>query len=302
MTFLGDRSRPQAGTFNMKRIEGTAVNTTNCFLDPTAPLRAAAAIDRCRAVNAADRPTLFFEGDSHTHSLIPLGGRILSAGRWNVAFHARGGCPFPYFEPRSGNGHKSERFRLCRPHYENTVERMAASLRAGDRLVLVSNLPSYFSSLTGADRQAAETSYHAEIKRVAETARRRGAGLILFGPLPYFDQKKIAVPLSLCNTEWFRPSGAIPQGCRPVLRSRQEVLNDTQPVRNLLINLATRIDGVTYFDPMESLCPQVEKNCSTHRGMEALFSDGNHLTNAGALDIYPRLERLLDQPQTSSQR
>jgi hypothetical protein len=36
--------------------------------------------------------------------------------------------------------------------------------------------------------------------------------------------------------------------------------------------------------------------------MEALFSDGNHLTNAGALDLYPRLERLLDQPQTSSQR
>jgi peptidoglycan/LPS O-acetylase OafA/YrhL len=302
MTFLGDRSRLQAGTFNMKRIDGTAVNTANCFLDPTVPIRSAAAIERCRAVTAPDRPTLFFEGDSHTHALIPLGGRVMSAGRWNVAFFARGGCPIPYFEPRSGNGHQSERYRLCRPHYEDTVKRMATSLHAGDRLVLVSNLPSYFSSLTGSDRQGAEASYQAGIERVADTARRRGAGVILFGPLPYFDQKKITVPLSLCNTEWFRPSWAIHQGCQPVLRSRQEVLNDTQPVRNLLINLATRIDGVTYFDPLESLCPQVEKTCSTHRGMEALFSDGNHLTNAGALDLYPRLERFLDRPQTSSQR
>ena len=300
--FLGNRSSLQEGTFNMKRIEGTAVNTANCFLDPLAPIRPAGASEVCHAVTSTDRPNLFFEGDSHTHALIPLGGEILSAGRWNVAFHARGGCPFPYFEPRSGNTHNNERYRLCRPHYENALERIATSLHPGDRLVLVSNLPGYFSSLTGTDTKKAEASYSIGIERLADIARRRQAALILFGPLPSFEQKKISVPLSLCKTEWFRPGWAIDQGCRPVLRSRQEVLEETEPVRNLLSQLATDIDGVTFFDPMESVCPERQETCSTHRGNEALFSDGNHLTNAGAIDLHPRLQRFLDQPETSSQR
>jgi hypothetical protein len=80
------------------------------------------------------------------------------------------------------------------------------------------------------------------------------------------------------------------------------VLEETEPVRNLLSQLATDIDGVTFFDPMESVCPERQETCSTHRGNEALFSDGNHLTNAGAIDLHPRLQRFLDQPETSSQR
>lgn len=302
ISFLGDHSRLQEGTFNMKWIEGTRVSTANCFLDPTAPIRAATAPDPCHAVRVPDRPTLFFEGDSHTHALIPLGGEILSRGTWNVAFHARGGCPFPYFEPRRDNTHRSDRYRLCQPHDANTMERLAASLHPGDRLVLVSSLPSYFASLAAAKREAAESSYRAGIKRIAASAQRRGASVILFGPLPSFDQKKIAVPLSLCNAEWFRPLWAIDPACRPVVRNRRDVLDENKRLLSLLTDLADGMEGVSLFDPLESVCPEGRDTCSTHRGIEPLYSDGNHLTHAGALTLLPRFRSFLDQLEPSPRR
>ncbi|MFM7551215.1 MAG: acyltransferase family protein [Cyanobacteriota bacterium] len=298
--FLGDRSSLQEGTLNMKRIDGTGVSTANCFLDPTTPIRPSVTRDACHAVNVTDRPTLFFEGDSHTHVLIPLGGEILKGGRWNVAFHARGGCPFPYFEPRSGNSHTIERYRLCRPHYEDALEHIQARLKPGDQLVLVSSLYGHFSSLAAAERKAAETSYGDGIKRIAAAARRKGAGVILFGPLPSFDQKKISVPLSLCSPQWFRPLWAINQACQPVARDRNEVISENERVLGLLDNLAAEVKDVSLFDPFESLCPVGQTTCSTHRGGEALFSDGNHLTNAGAIELYPRLQRFLGRLDPSS--
>jgi len=172
--------------------------------------------------------------------------------------------------------------------------RLAASLHHGDRLVLVSSLPSYFASLDRDERQAAESSYRAGILRITATARRRGAAVILFGPLPSFDQKKIAIPLSLCHVEWFRPLWAIDPGCRPIVRSRLEVLEENQRLRNMLADLAAGMEGVTLFDPLESVCPEGHDTCSTHRGLELLYSDGNHLTHAGAVSLYPRFQRFLE--------
>lgn len=299
IAFLGNHSRLQDGTFNSKRIRGTAVSTANCFLDPNAPIRRSAAPDPCHAVRSPDRPTLFFEGDSHTHALIPLGGEILSRGHANVAFHARGGCPFPYFEPWRDNAQRSERYRLCRPHFENAMERISASLHPGDRLVLVSSLPNYFTSLTGTALEAAKASYGARIQRIAATAQSRGAGVILFGPLPSFEQKKIAIPLSLCSPEWFRPLWAIDPACRPVVRGRGEVLHEIQYLKIIQAELAARLKGVTLFDPFESVCPEEDTQCSTHRGLEPIYSDGNHLTHAGAVSLYPRFQSFLDRLDSS---
>lgn len=299
MSFLGDHSRLQDGTINMKQIKGTAVSTANCFLDPTAPIRRSAIPDPCHAVRSPDRPTLFFEGDSHTHALIPLGGEILSRGHANVAFHARGGCPFPYFYEPWWDSQRGERYRLCRPNYENAMERIAASLNPGDSLILVSNLPNYFATLEGAKLKSARASYSAGIERIAATARRRGAGVILFAPLPSFDQKKIAIPLSLCNREWFRPLWAIDSACRPVVKSRRQVLDETKFLKSLQEALALRLNGVSLFDPLESVCPKEDSHCSTHRGIEPLYSDGNHLTHAGAVSLYPRFQSFLDRLDSS---
>jgi peptidoglycan/LPS O-acetylase OafA/YrhL len=295
--FAGDRGRDPAATSNMKRIQGTTVNTVNCFVEPIAPINQGDVYQRCRANASPGRATLYFEGDSHSHALIPLGEKILATGRWNVAFYGRGGCPFPWFEPRANRSDQSERYRLCRPHVEIELIRVLPALRPGDQLVLVSKLPGYLKDLVHSQRLEAEASYSQALQRIARSARARGAGVILFAPLPSFVQEKITGPLSLCQREWFRPAWAIPVKCRPVTQSRSEQIQYVQPIRSLLMNLADRTEGVVVFDPFDSICPPDQSQCSTHRKGELLFSDGNHLTNAGAVSLHPRFKMFLERLQ-----
>jgi hypothetical protein len=52
---------------------------------------------------------------------------------------------------------------------------------------------------------------------------------------------------------------------------------------------------VSVFQPFDRLCPASATQCSSHRGTVMLFSDSNHLTNAGAQLLVAPFEGLLDQ-------
>ena len=100
LLFTGRRDVPLNGTSNMKEITGTPINTSNCFQEPTAGPRTDRQRDKCRLIRDPGKPTLYFIGDSHTNSIIPLGEDILKNTNFNVSFVARGAAPSPISHPK----------------------------------------------------------------------------------------------------------------------------------------------------------------------------------------------------------
>ncbi|MCT0208577.1 acyltransferase family protein [Synechococcus sp. CS-1332] len=291
--FLGKRSHAVGTTANMKRIGGTTVDTVHCFQEPTDPIARWEGPDPCTATKRKGLPTLFFLGDSHTHVLIPLGEKLLASGRFNVAFMARGGCPVPFFSRWGEDAQVPPRYRRCRPYADNELRRVLARLRPGDRVVLVSNLAGYLGGVEGQARPSVEASYATSLRQLDGQVRRRGAELVLFGSLPTFPQEKIGGPLTLCQAEWFRPASSLGPQCQPVLRPRQQELAAIAPVQRLQERISGDLSGTRLFSPFDSLCPPEQRICSSVRAGVLLYSDETHLTNAGALLLYPRLMAFL---------
>ena len=292
--FIGNRSHAVGGTVNMKRIDGTTVDTTHCFQEPTAPVPGEIRPEQCRTRAGGGRPTLHFQGDSLTHMLIPLGGKVRSKGHYDVAFIARGGCPVPFFSPWSDGRDRLDRYRLCKPHADHQIGALLPSLSAGDQVVLVSNLAGYFDQLQGPQRRQAEVDYATAIRSLAGALRQIGASLIIVAPMPSFPDNKVSGPLTLCQREWYRPAWAAAPQCSPQLVSRQKQLDHLEPLDRFLEQLVVMTPGTALFRPFDSLCPSGTSHCSTYRDGDLLYSDGIHLTNAGALLLYPRLMAFLE--------
>jgi hypothetical protein len=203
----------------------------------------------------------------------------------------------PYFSRWGEGAEVPPRYRQCRPYADKEVGRVLARLRPGDRVVLVANLAGYLGGVDGPTRRSAEASYAAALREIDGEVRRRGAELVLFGPLPTFPQEKIGGPLSLCQAEWFRPAWSLGPQCQPVLRPRQQALAESLPVQRLQEGIIRDLPGTRLFSPFDSLCPPEQRVCSSVLAGTLLYSDNNHLTNAGALLLYPRLMAFLaDQP------
>lgn len=76
--------------FSVRRsVRGTAIATHRCFLEPTAPAAASHGSDGCLARTKPQRPTIFLEGDSMSHSMIPLLEALHASGRYNVSAFGR---------------------------------------------------------------------------------------------------------------------------------------------------------------------------------------------------------------------
>ena len=295
--YRGDPGQRHATITNSKGIAGTAVNTSNCFTDPLVPLRGAAAYGRCVTPGGTAAPTLHLLGDSHANAILPLFDALYRQGRWKVAMQARGACPMPYFEPRAARSHLGARQRLCRPHSQAMVRELEGRLGPGDRVVLVSNLPGYLRGLSPSELAAAGDSYAAGLRQLADLAKARGARVIVFGPMPAFaGRPAVTIPMGVCGVEWFRPAGLRPPACRPLTVDRPAQLESLARTQALLGRVQAESPAlVSVFQPFDRLCPASATHCSSHRGTVMLFSDSNHLTNAGAQLLVAPFEGLLDQ-------
>lgn len=271
-----------------RRIDGTTIETASCFLEPTAPVDASQQARRCLARSHPNRPTLFLEGDSIAHSLLPLLEPLQASGRWNVGFFARGGCPMPYMEPWAENRHRLPRYQACRPHSTYRQAWLLSQIRPGDRVMLAST-----NYVLG---PASEASTFAAISTFAAQLQRRGAGLILVSPLPVFAERAaIKAPLSLCFPEWFRPAWAMASECQPFFANRRDLLRASQPMRDLQARLRREHPNIAIFDPFPLLCPPEQQRCSTHQHGQMVFNDGIHLTLSGARSLSSPLTAFLDQ-------
>lgn len=296
--FAGRRSAELNVNANTKSIQVTSVSTTNCFREPTAPVDRGDADSRCLVQVSRDLPTLYFEGDSHTWALVPLGEKIFQGGQFNVSFFARGGCPFPFFSQRHAS---DRRYRLCQPHYEARLTRLLPALRRGDALVLVSNIAGSFVGMEEKLLQASEASYEGQISRLSKMLESVGARLILFAPIPnFFDRQEIVMPITACSPEWYRPRWALAQECRPYFLNRSEHLKFSRRSELLLERLSEKFHNVFIFRPIDTICPVSAVVCSSHRGDEMLYSDGNHLSTYGASILYPEFVNFLHRLEQSA--
>lgn len=287
--FAGDRSRSVAGLSSSRRVPGTSLDTTLCFREPTAPLLGPAADPPCRVQRHPGRPTLFFEGDSHTEVLLPLAEALLQRGSYNVSFLGRRGCPVPWFSPWAGARDRLARYRLCSADTRSRLERRLRHITPGDQLVLSVNLPSYLLEPNGSLRPDIATAHARSVRDLARRLERRGAGLILFAPLPSFPQRpSLAAPPSLCLPEWYRPAAWRDPACAPSTTPRADQRRRLEPLERHLQALEAEIPNLRLFRPFPILCPPSASSCSTHRGDGAVFVDSNHLSAAGV--------RLLEEP------
>lgn len=284
--YLGKASMdPQ--NFSMRRsVRGTGISTHRCFLEPTAPAMASQGSLDCLARTRRQRPTIFLEGDSISHSMLPLLESLHASGEYNVSFFGRGGCAMPFFEPWAGDRHLLPRYQSCRQHAQLRQNFIRSHILPGDRLLLVTN--------TYVLGPASEAAYAAALSKLAETLQRKRAELILFTPLPAFDKRaEIKAPLSLCFLEWFRPADALSSECQPFKVSRETLLKSNQSVRNLQLRLKQQHSNIHIFDPFPILCPASWTSCSTHDQGVMLFNDGIHLTDAGARRLAPAVQAFL---------
>jgi peptidoglycan/LPS O-acetylase OafA/YrhL len=292
LLFTGRRDLPLNGTSNMKEISGTPINTVNCFQEPTAGARTDRQREQCRVIRHPGKPTLFFIGDSHTNSIIPLGGNILNSANLNVAFMARGGCPFPHFSPWVSDRQSTPRYKLCPQSSENELNYLQTQVKSGDSIVIINNLRAY---LEGFKEDQAKKAFIKVIENFTGAMAQRGVNVILFAPIPSFDSREeVRLPMTVCQKEWFRPRSLSSQ-CEPVRINRSAEENRLVPLRDLLNQLDQSIPNLTVFDPFNSLCPPSQKECSTHAGERMLFSDSNHLTNEGAKHVSEAFLRFLNR-------
>jgi peptidoglycan/LPS O-acetylase OafA/YrhL len=304
--FLGKKTGDLDVATANKLIPGTTISSAMCFLDPTSPVPPSSYFSSiCRSMDhSVRRPTLYFEGDSHAHALFILGHEFLKQGRFAVSFATRGGCPFPFFSPSGKAGYRGERYRQCQPHFESRLRELAEVLMPGDVVISESAISNYLVRLSTVDRDSALESYAVALRRLDALVDSRGAQLVLVAPTPDFPQSKIQIPLSLCRPEWFRPAWALPADCQSVTQSRLSQLAKTRQIRELQQSVAAASTSMAVFDPLPALCPPQRPQCSNVEGGQILYSDGSHLTNAGALllrdDFLAFLNRL-PSPKRSAQ-
>ena len=92
------------------------------------------------------------------------------------------------------------------------------------------------------------------------------------------------------------PGSAVPSG--PAAPGRPDRRHRSGEA--FLQRLVAEVPGTALFDPFDSVCPPDADQCSSHRGSNLLFSDDNHLTNAGAWLLYPRFRAFLASPLPAS--
>lgn len=141
------------------------------------------------------------------------------------------------------------------------------------------------------DPEGLSAARRADYREAVELAGRSGAEVVIVGPTPWFDGLEAA---SHCNPAWFRPSWAIPPGCRQSIPRRhfeQRLAANLREFRSL----SRSHRHVHLFDAMAELCPPSQSRCSSERRGHPLYKDDDHLTSYAAESLYGPFHAFLRQ-------
>ena len=193
-------------------------------------------------------------GDSHAGAIGALLEELNKQDGFSIKMHSRGAGI------RGVSGEDPTEFKVkALNHYKDT-------LSAKDSVVLVTNY------------QGVRSNDKIELKdeeKVARIASKSGASVILFRPIPYFDNLR---PYRECYDAWFRPFAKEEANCT---LSRERALFD-QKFRNVIEAqdaLARSFPStVIIFDAFSQLCPPSLKTCSSSDGFGNLYKDDDHIS------------------------
>lgn len=123
-------------------------------------------------------------------------------------------------------------------------------------------------------------------------AARHGVKLVLVGPHPVFPGDLNSALPELCVPMWFRPT--LPEACPasfvvPRVMARQRV----QPLLADLQATAGRYSNLTLVDPFAWLCPSDAAHCRARKGSKVFYTDNNHLSADGSLQMLAGLSAVL---------
>lgn len=218
-------------------------------------------------------PHILLWGDSHLLALAPAFDKLLRDSGESAVLATTSACaPFltTAFTP------KEER---CRSHNQGVRAYLQAHPEA-DTVVIVAFWSLYAAPDSQEYLSGGAGRMSSELRDTVQWLRHHGRRVILFGPLPTYDQ---AVPFLLAEE---RRTG-VPLLHRTIAMERAR----NAPMRQLID--AQAAEGVTIVDPTSWLC---EPECIQFAGGESLYRDSNHLSVPGALYVAPKIRSALGLP------
>ena len=309
--FVGERSAADAarhpGT-TATSIPGTTLNAQHCLY----PATIETALSHCvLAPSGSGRGWIALLGDSHAMRLLPLLGELHRLDGWGVIAYAAEGNAFPALPYRLSNGRDREQWQQRQSRLDQLLARLLAQLGPGDVLLLKSWLDLYliddgFFAKAGRDRQleaadgsaidssTAQGQWIRRLEQLADRAGRSGVTVVVMGPHPVFPGSLDSVPPELCLPMWFRPN--LPTACPATfVVPRAKAIQRIQPLLADLRAAASRHPNLILVEPFDWLCPAESAHCQSRNGSSVLYTDNNHLSRHGSLQMLAGLRQGLNQ-------
>ena len=215
---------------------------------------------------------LFVLGDSHAGALAGLLEKLNQANGYTIKMHSRGANLPKQFQPKN-----KENF------LESGLEYYKPFLRSGDIILSIKN---YQADTWSSDFKLDED------EKAARFASKNGLKLILFRPIPFFEDLR---PYRECYQAWFRPLVNDPKSNCTSTKDRAVLKNQFQRVFLAQNELAAQFPGtVEIFDAFTQLCPKAQKNCSTTDAIDSLYKDDDHISHYGAQKMHSAFIQFLD--------
>ena len=244
----------------------------------------------CRGTNRQ----IFVTGNSHTLAYTTLLARLTREEPYTVALYYRSDCALMELDLTLASEPAA-----CRAYYSQLLAEIARQAHPGDILFLPSlRLPrlgdqwATYSSTTveqeWRDLKGAQPTAVAEAARMLRSLRGSGLKVVFEAPKPIFRS-----PPFRCS-DWFNRGNPVCAG--GLSTPKAFMLAYREPVLSAMERL--KGDGVSIWDPFETLCP--DATCEAIEGGIPLFFDGDHLSGYGNQVLYPRfveyLRRLAEAP------
>ena len=219
-------------------------------------------------LNGSSGKRLIVLGDSHAGA---IGGLLKDLNRrdnFSVRMHSRGA---------GFSGSRIVRSKL------DALEAYKSSLNANDTVVLISSY-----QLVRED----DSIELIEEEKIAKIAKAKGASVILFRPIPYFNELR---PYRECYSAWFRPFSSEKESC-VVSSKRSDFEEQFKEVRKAQDELVMKFpETISIFDSFSELCPSSQKTCSSSDGFGPLYRDDDHISAYAAKKMRPSfLKKLLN--------
>jgi hypothetical protein len=139
--------------------------------------------------------------------------------------------------------------------------------------------------LTGVNALRKRQQAYDEASGLIGALIKRNFFVVIEAPKPVFRS-----PPFRCS-DWFNAHN--PACASGFVISREELLQDRQPVMESMASLQKSFPGLTIWDPFPILCPDEVCRAVTKAG--PLFFDGDHLSGLANRLLYPQLASLLNE-------